>query len=144
MSEEKKNVISKKDLRTGYIISIIIIVLAIVGMLFYKQVFTQPDAKSVFSALSDSFFVPGVVFAGVGGLSKLATYGAYDTFGYLFSRFSLHNIWVTGAKRKKYDSLYEYKQAKDEKGRKWLPYVLWTGVGSIGISIILLVIYLVL
>jgi hypothetical protein len=132
----------KSKLMIGYIVSGVVLLAGIIAMLFYKQVFTQTEAKNVFGALSDSFFVPGVIFVGIGGLSKLSTFGAYDTFGYLFSRFSFHNFWVTGAKRKKYDSLYDYKQEKDKKGRSWLPYVFWTGVVSCGISIVLLIIYL--
>lgn len=126
----------------GYIIYGAVLIAGIVSMLFVRQVFSQTDTKEVMSALSDSFLVPGIVMAGVGGLSKLASLGAYDSIGYLFSRFSSHNFWVTGAKRKKYDSLYEYKQEKEKKGRKWLPYALWTGLCSCGISIIFLILYL--
>ena len=142
MSNLKK--IEKPQLIKAYIISIIILCAGIVGMLFWKQVFSLTEVKSIFGVLSDAFFVPGIIFVGIGGISRLAAAGAYDTIGYLFSRLALHSLWVTGAKRKKYDSLYEYKVAKDEKGRSWLPYLLWSGVVSCGISIILLVIYLVL
>lgn len=134
----------RKKLLTGYLICAGILIAGIIGMMFYRQVFVQTDTKTIFGLLSDSFFVPGIIMAGVGGLSKLSALGAYDTFGYLFSRFSLHNFWVTGAKRKKYDSLYEYKQEKDKKGRSWLPYALWTGLGTCALSLILLIIYLVI
>ena len=133
-----------KGLKIGYAVSIALCAAIAVAVMFWKEVFSLSDAKSVFGALSDAFLIPGVLFAGVGGLSRLGAAGAYDSFGYLFSRFALHNIWVTGARRKKYDSLYEYKQKKDEKGRRWLPYVLWTGVGALGVSIVLLVVYLIL
>jgi len=138
----KINPEEKRKYLIGYIICGAVLIAGIVAMLFVRQVFSQTDTKGIMSALSDSFLVPGVVMAGVGGLSKLASLGAYDSIGYLFSRFSLHTFWVTGAKRKKYDSLYEYKQEKDKKGRSWLPYALWTGLCSCGISIIFLIIYL--
>ncbi|MCR5456606.1 MAG: DUF3899 domain-containing protein [Clostridiales bacterium] len=138
----KINPEEKRKYIIGYIICGSILIAGIVSMLFIRQVFSQTDTKSVISALSDSFLVPGVLLMGVGGLSKLAALGAYDTIGYLFSRFSFHSFWVTGAKKKKYDSLYDYKQEKDQKGRSWLPYALWTGVGSCMVSVILLIIYL--
>ena len=143
-NESRENTSGKKSTMVGYIVSISICVAAVVAVMIWKGVFTQPDAKSVFGVLSDAFFIPGVIFAGVGGLSRLGAWGAYDTFGYIFSRFSFHNIWVTGARRKKYDSLYDYKQKKNEKGRRWLPYVLWTGLGALVVSIVLLVMYLIL
>lgn len=135
---------SGKEMRIGYIVSITLCVAAVIAVVFWKEVFSLKDAKSVFGALSDAFLIPGALFAGVGGLSRLGAAGAYDSFGYLFSRFALHNIWVTGSRRKKYDSLYEYKQKKDEKGRRWLPYVLWTGVGALAISVVMLIVYLIL
>lgn len=135
---------SGKSKKIGFIVSISLCVAAVVAVMIWKGVFAQPDAKGVFGVLSDAFFIPGVIFAGVGGLSRLGALGAYDTFGYLFSRFSSHNLWVTGARRKKYDSLYDYKQKKDEKGRRWLPHVLWTGIGALVVSIVLLVVYLIL
>ncbi|MBQ9510302.1 MAG: DUF3899 domain-containing protein [Clostridia bacterium] len=134
----------RKKTRIGYIISISICAAAAVAILFWKKIFSLDETKEIFGVLSDAFFVPGALMVCVGGLSRLGAAGAYDSFGYLFSRFALHNIWVTGKRREKYDSLYEYKQAKDEKGRHWLPYVLWTGVGATAISVVLTVFYLVL
>lgn len=140
---DRENTSGKKT-KVGYIVSIVICLAAAIGMMFWKSIFTQPDAKSVFGVLSDAFFVPGAIMVGVGGLSRLGAAGAYDSIGYLFSRFSLHTVWVTGARRKKYDSLLEYKQSREEKGRRWLPYVLWTGLCAVGISVIALIIYAIL
>ncbi|MBQ0125127.1 MAG: DUF3899 domain-containing protein [Clostridiales bacterium] len=138
---EKKPV--SPETKRGYIISIALILVFIALMLNFKDVASQPSAKELMGALSDSFTVPGVLFCGVGGLTFLATLGAYDSFGYIFSRFSLHNVWVT-KKREKYESLYDYKTAKDEKGRKWLPYVFFTGLCSLALGVIFLVIYFIL
>ena len=135
---------SGKINKIGYAVSIALCVAAAFAVMMIKDVFSLTDAKSVFGVISDAFFVPGAILAGIGGLSRLGAAGAYDTFGYLFSRFAFHNIWVTGARRKKYDSLYDYKQKKDEKGRRWLPYALWTGVGAIGVSVLAIILYLVL
>lgn len=134
----------KKELVIGYIVTISLTIILVIIMMVIKGGFKADSTKEFFHLLSDSFFVPGVLIAGVGGLSFLASLGAYDSFGYFFSRFSLHNLFFTNPKKDKYDSLYDYKKKKEEKGRHWLPYALWTGLGAIGVSILLVVIYLML
>ena len=143
MSNTSQNQDNKKN-KIAYLISILVLLACVVGMLFWENVFSKENAKEILGSLSNVFFVPGVVFAGVGGLSKLGALGAYDTIGYMFSRFSFHNIWITNAKKQKYDSLYEYKVAKDTKGRKWFPFILWPGLASIALSVILIIVYLVI
>lgn len=139
MAKEKKSGSRKK----GYIISISLILIFISVMLNYEGVTSCETPKDLIGALSNCFSVPGVLFAGIGGLSLLSKLGAYDSFGYIFGKFALHNIFVT-KQQKHYDSLYDYKAEKDAKGRAWLPQVLFVGLVSLGVGIVLLVIYFIL
>lgn len=117
-----------------------LIVAAIVGCAFVENPFGQTETAELFEKLHNIFTVPGVVFAGVGLLSYFNYLGAYDGLAYAFSNFGLHNLWVS-RRRDKYKSLYDYKKAKDEKGRKWMPNVLFVGSVSLFIGIIFLIIY---
>lgn len=126
-----------------YVRWLVILAAAIAVCVFIEKPHEQETAKEAIGKICNCFTVPGVVFAGVGGLSYISHLGGYDSFGYTFSNFSLHNIWVTKS-RKKYDSFYDYKQKKDAKGRKWLPHVLQLGIASLAVGAVLLVIYLIL
>ncbi len=128
----------KKYIRWG-----VILLAFIAAMFFFESPFAEETPKDTVGAISNCFFVPGVFFAGIGGLSYISFLGGYDSFGYAFSNFSLHNIFYK-TPRKKYDSFYEYKIKKDKKGRSWLPEMLFTGLGSLGISLIIFIIYCIL
>ena len=115
------------------------------GFVEISQIFceTAENAKELVGNLSDCFTVPGVVFLGIGGLTWVAHMGGFDSFGYIFSNFSLHNLWTTKAK-KKYQSFYDYKQEKEEKGRPWLSHFAVLGAASLAVGILLLIVYLIL
>ena len=116
------------------------LVVAVVLFAFWEGLFRKTEAKDIIGTLSDCFFVPGVLFAGIGGLSWVSSKGGYDAFGYAFSNFALHNFFPT-KHPKKYKSLYDYKQEKDENGRHWLPQLLITGMFSLLVGVILFIIY---
>lgn len=111
----------------------------IVVMLFVTDVFGAENATEVFERLCDVFFVPGVLLASFGGLSFVAAKGGFDTVTYLFTNFALHSLMPTKQK-KKYDSYYDYKTAKDERGRMWFPQVLIIGGASIAVSVVMLIV----
>ena len=138
MDEEKR----KKQI-VNYAVAVLALLILVVFCLIWENPFSAENAKDAVMKLCNSFTVPGVVIAGVGGLSYLSSLGAYDGISYAFSNFALHNIW-TSKQPKKYKNFYEYKTAKDEKGRAWLPHFLIVGTISLAVSIILLIVYLIL
>lgn len=113
------------------------------GCFFIEQPYGETDIREIMEKISNCFTVSGVVIGGIGGLSYISFLGGYDGLGYAFSNFALHNIWTT-KQPKRYKSLYEYKEAKDKKGRKWIPSALIVGLASIAIGIVFLVIYYIL
>ena len=92
------------------------------------------DPKTFFGLLSDGFMVSGLILAGIGGLGYAASKGAYDAFGYAFSRFSLHSLFTTRQTYRIPESFYEYKRGKDENRRPWSPVMLITGLCALALS----------
>lgn len=139
MEEQKQNV-EKKVRRRKLIKSVILLLLCAAVVAWWKELFRAQTVTDALGILSDVFFVPGALFAGVGGLSWIAHKGGYDAFGYVFRNFSLHNIFPSRQKDR-VESYYDYKQKKDEKGRPWLPHVLVTGLCSVALAGIMLILY---
>lgn len=129
--------------RLRYIKTGVFVLLAIGLCIWLEEPFAAETTKDLIGNLCDCFTVPGIVFLGIGGLTWVGRMGGFDSFGYLFSNFSLHNLWVTG-KKKKYESLYDYKQAKEEKGRHWLSHFAVLGAISLAVGILLLIVYFLL
>ena len=133
----------RQKLRLKYIRTGVFVLLAIGLCVWLENPFAAENAKELVGNLSDCFTVPGIVFLGIGGLTWVAHMGGFDSFGYIFSNFSLHNLWTTKAK-KKYQSFYDYKQEKEEKGRPWLSHFAVLGAASLAVGILLLIVYLIL
>ena len=131
----------KSNKRTVYALTATTAFVLALGIAFWKDILSAGNAEEVFAILADAFTIPGILYAGIGGLSYIGLRGGYDAFGYVFSRFSLHNIMPTNPKRQKNETLYEYKVRKDEKGRRWYPNLLFVGLGFIGCSLLCLVVY---
>ena len=140
MAAEKNG---KKSIKS-YIIAAIALTVMIGLCVWYENPFDETESKRIIIDICNAFTTPGVVFSGVSLLTFLASLGAYDSFAYAFSNFSLHNLWFAAKQPKKYKSLYEYKQKKDERGRWWWPEGLWLGLGSLTVSGILLIVYFIL
>lgn len=121
-----------------------IMALAVLVIALARGAFQAQSLKEAAGILSDSCLIPGVLLAGAGGLGYAASKGAYDSLGYMFSRFSLHSLLPARTSEKRPASLYEYKQEKDQKGRRWTPDVLLTGLCALALSAVFLVMYSVL
>lgn len=104
-----------------------------------KKIFAAENAQEVFRILSDAFLVPAVLYIGISLLGLISTKGVYDIFG--FGTGSLLGRFNPMQEKEKYRSFYDYKMAKDEKGRKWKPEMLLSGLAALGVSVVFLVIY---
>lgn len=116
------------------------LLIAVLLCAWLEGLFRLADVKDVMGALSDCFVVPGVLFAGIGGLSWISAKGGYDSMGYMINNFALHSL-IPSKFPKSYKSLYEYKEEKDKKGRHWMPSLLLTGLFSIFVGAVFLAIY---
>lgn len=119
-----------------------VLLLAAFGVAIAKGAFASTVPAETFRILSDAFLIPGVVLAGVAGLSWASSKGAYDSFRYLFYNFGLHTIWVSKPEKyRHFDSLYDFKTEKDKKGRKWFPEMLCAGLFGILVAGVFLLLW---
>ena len=136
---------SKEQRYKAYLRTISIWIIGVGICVFIEKPYAETEIKEVFEAISNCFVVPGVILAGLAGLSLMGNHGAYDSFGYMFSKFSLHNILPTSAsKSEKHESLYDYKQAKAKKRQPWRPHMLVVGLASLGLGVLALIVYFIL
>ena len=105
-------------------------------------VFESESLQEVIGSVTDGFFIAGILFAGIGGLSYIGSKGTYDTLSYGVSKIGIHQ-WVPGLPKEIPESFYEYKIKKEEKGRTWFCNLLLVGLAGIGLSVLFLILYLV-
>lgn len=128
--------------RVEYLICAGLLLAAALAMALIRGLFSLTDARLIFGQLSDCFAVPGLLMAGVGGLSYASAKGAYDLFGYAVSRITLHELLPFRRTYERPGTLLEYKKQKDEKGRRWLPAALYSGLAAVALGVVFLVLYL--
>lgn len=135
--DEKKEL----TLKTKYLISVIAFLIFTVICLFVEETFSKEDAKSVYSAISNAFTVPAIIYIVVGAFSKLSQWGAYDMFSYALSNFGLHNLFPRKNANIAKTSFYEYHLAKMEKRTTWLSHVFFTGLGGLLVAIVFIILF---
>ena len=126
-----------------YILWVLVAISFTVAMYFIEKPLEAESAKEIVAGFSNCFFVPGALISSFAILGWLASRGAYDGLGYIFSNFALHSL-IYRHQPKKYESLYDYKQKKDEKGRTWPKHMLFVGLGTLTVSLILFIVYAIL
>ncbi len=120
------------------------VVSAVVGMVVFtiivctKKIWNYDDGKQVLRILSDAFFVPGVILAGVGLLIFASNGGAFDMLSYVFIRF--FDLFRRDVRNKKYKDFYEYREAKKDK-KRGMAFMLIVGVIFIALAGIMLIAY---
>ena len=116
------------------------LMLAAVMFFTLEKPHEQETAKDVLGALSNCFIVPAALVGGFGALSYMAKLGAYDGLVYSFKNYGLHTLIGGAFTKKKTQTFREYKEEKDEKGRRWFPHLLWVGLSALAIGIILAIV----
>lgn len=132
----------KQDEKIQYAVYAAIALLMGALMAWQRDLFSSASFQAAAGILSDCFFVPGVLLAGAGAMGWIGSKGTFDSLGYAFSRFSLHNLWPNEHTAKRPETLYEYKQKQDEKGRKWSKPLVFTGLGAMAFAVAWLLVYL--
>lgn len=90
-----------------------------------------------YNLYSDSFLIPGVILVGFSLLLWIGRQGVFDVLRYGFYR--LFESYRKGME-KRYDSAYEYKQAKTEQRKKHVPFYLSYFVIG-GVSLLLAILF---
>ena len=128
------------DLKKKKIIKWLIAVLVVVGgamALFVWRLNNYPsdmEFMPVMQALSDGFFIIGMICTGFGLIMWISTTGVLDIISYGFK--SILYLFTPLTKERDEGGFYEYKLEKQAK-RKEVPFeYLWLGVGALVLSII--------
>ena len=122
------------DKRRNYLICATLILVIAFLVSWQKGLFSASEAREAFRILSDSFFVPGILFMGCGLLGFASSKGTYDMVGFGFGRMMRN--FVPGMDKQKYDDFYKYKQRRDEDGRNWKPHLVISGAVAFGLALI--------
>ena len=121
---------------------VIIVGLALAfGISCWRGVFELKEVAKIISAISDGFFVIGMLYFGFGLMLVIVNEGILDIIGFGFKSL----VYLFSPRRLDRDSggYYEYKMAQKEK-RAQSPVstgIIWIGLAFILIAIALLVIY---
>lgn len=132
----KKWQINKKS----YAITAVVYLVVSVLLMWNEGIFSKETAQDVMGSISNGFFISGGIFAGIGALSLIGSKGTYDTLSYGVTKIGIQQL-IPGLPKDIPESFYEYKKAKEEKGRTWFPNLLFIGLAGILISVIFVVIY---
>lgn len=128
------------DLKKNKIIRWLVAVLVVVGaaMIFFvwrlNNYPSDMEYMPVMQALSDGFFIIGLLCTGFGLLMWISTTGVLDIISYGFK--SVLYLFTPLTKDRDEGGFYEYKLRKKEK-RKAVPFeYLWLGIGAVVLSLI--------
>ena len=125
--------------RNPYIVPIAVAVVFAVIYAVSKKVYALDTVQSLIGELSNCFLLPGVLLAGAGTIGWIGTFGTYDMLSY--GTKSFFGIFIKPLAEDLPKTFYDYRTAKDEKGRKWSKETLIVGLVSLATSMILLLIY---
>ena len=134
-----------KNLKIKSFISPLILAVALfVGCMFLRGGFfgdVDGRAATVVDGLANCFTIPGILLAGVGAISWASTFGTFDMMGYGTKTFLGMFIRSIGDELPK--TFYDYRKAKNDKGRKWLRETFLVGVAFLLLGLIFTVISVV-
>ena len=110
------------------------------GILTIRGYLQLEDYNEKMAALSDGFFVPGVLFLGFGLLVFIADDGFFDIFSYGMLKLVTS---IRGRRRKEEDGpkdFYEYREAKH--GTKKGPFTHLFFIGALDIALAVLFLFM--
>lgn len=116
------------------------IIIAVVIMAA-KGLFTGAETElvGIYRVLADAFFVPGVIIGGVGLIVFASHGGVFDMLGYAVVMF--FDLFRRDVTKRKYRDFYEYREAKKDKSKWSITFMLVVGLVFIAVSIVFTVLY---
>ena len=108
----------------------------VVGVLvaLARGAFTAKNQMDLLSALSDAFFVPGILGIAFGLIIVASNGGAFDMLAYGIKMF--FRLFTRDPLDRKYGGYYEYRQARKEKKRSFW-FLMIVGAVFLAIGIVL-------
>lgn len=115
----------------GLLIALIVILV--------KSVFSMTDYREIMRALSDAFFVAGVLLTAAGIVLVASNGGVFTMISYGV-RLMFSVMFIRDMNKRKYKDYYEYKVAREEKKISFA-YLLFVGLAHLAIAAIFLVLF---
>jgi len=129
--------VSKKTQIIGIIVQIAVFIAILISVSFHFEIFNKETSKETVVAIANAVTIPSVVYLTIGVLSFTSSKGSFDAFGYMFSKFSFHNLIPSRQKMEKTESFYDYTVRKAEKRKGWLKFMFFVGLAGQVIALIL-------
>ena len=131
----------KKKSLIPMLITLVFSIIATIIVLTIRKYLTLIDYFEKMAALSDAFFVPGVILVGFGILAIVANDGFFDIFSYgmikLISTMRIH-------RRKDPDGpadFFEYRMAKHSQKKPLPVYLFIIGGIDLALAVVFLILY---
>ncbi len=120
-----------------YIITLLIGFAAVALILWSKDLFSQTQPAMIYHILCDAFFATGVVMTGIGLLIFTTNEGVFD--GLVYGVGSFIDMFRKTS-RKKYHTLYDYKESRADK-KLTFGHVVLCGLLFIAVSLVMFWLY---
>ena len=128
----------------NFIVPITIALVLLYGCTFANGGFFGVEeyrAETIVDGLANCFTIPGLFLMCIAGLSWIASLGTFDIFVYGTGTVIGYVIRPVAEKLPK--TYYDYKAAKDEKGRKWSLESLIVGGAFFAVGMVFVIISLI-
>lgn len=126
--------------KKSYVITFVIGIVAAVIICLAKEIYIAEDFSKALSILCDAFFIPGVVFLGIGIMAWIANEGLFN--GIIFGLKTLGRSFSAKKGEKiREEDFYQYNDRMKEKQISF-GHFMFAGIIDVVISIICLVFYL--
>ena len=127
-----------------------IVPITIALILFYACTFANGGffgaeeyrAESIIDGLANCFTIPGLFLMCIAGLGWIASLGTFDIF--IYGTGTLVGYVIKPVAEKLPKTYYDYKVAKDEKGRKWSIEMLLTGAAFFVVGMVFVILSLIM
>lgn len=120
-----------------YWITLLVGILAVGGIIWEKDIFSQTEPVRIFHILCDAFFVVGTVITCAGLLIFSSNEGTFDMLVYGVSSFF---DMFRKTSRKQYDTFYDYREGRADKKIQF-GFLLICGVFFLAVSFIMYFLY---
>lgn len=123
-----------------YLITAVVSLSISLGVLLARGYFSMTDYNGKMAALSDAFFVPGILLSGFGILVVIADEGFFDIFRYGLLKL-VSSMRIKNRDEDMPKDFYEYRTARhgEKKGFMW--HILITGIADLLLAVLFLFLY---
>lgn len=106
------------------------------AIMYWRGIFEATELYDIFAAMSDGFFVTGIIYTGFGLMLLIVNEGVLDIIGFGFK--SLIYLFTPRKLDKSSTDYYEYRMKKKEERKEKTvnTNIIWIGLGFILLSII--------